>query len=121
MVMLQQIAQTKFYHQACQQDTEITILTQGDVIDPHLEITIMLGTITMTTETGIDLAGPDPIPATTDTGMAVTVNHKEVTLDPITNQHATVCHATETQAHTITNETPHTADPHHAEVFQRLQ
>ena len=38
-------------------------------------------------------------------------------LDPITNPHATVHHATEAQAHTVTNETLHTADPHHAEVF----
>ena len=37
MAMLQWIAQTKFHHQAYQQDTEITILTQEDVIDPHLE------------------------------------------------------------------------------------
>ena len=26
-------------------------------------------------------------------------------------------HATEAQAHTITDETPYTADPHHTEVF----
>ena len=117
MAMLQQIAQTKFYHQAYQQDTEITILTQEDVIDPHLKITIVIGTITMTIKTGIGLAGPDPVPAATDTGETVAVTHKEVTLDPITDPHATVHHATEAQAHTITNETPQTADPHHAEVF----
>ena len=44
------------------------------------------------------------------------MTHKEVTLDPITDPHATAHHATEAQAHIITNETPHTADPHHAEV-----
>ena len=87
------------------------------MIDPHLEITIMIGTITMTIKTGIGLAGPDPVPAATDTGVTVTVTHKEVALDPITDLHATVHHTTETQAHTITNETPHTADPHHAKVF----
>ena len=38
----------------------------------------------------------------------------EVTLDPFTNPHATAHHATEAQAHTITNKTCHTADPHHA-------
>ena len=62
MAMLQWIAQTKFHHQAYQQDTEITILTQEDVIDPHLKITIIIGTIPMTIKTGIGLAGPDPIP-----------------------------------------------------------
>ena len=51
MAMLQQIAQTKFHHQAYQQDTEITILKQDDVIDPHLRITTMIGTITMTIKT----------------------------------------------------------------------
>ena len=117
MAMLQQIAQTKFHHQVYQQDTEITILTQEDVIDPHLEITIMIGTITVTIKTGTGLAGPYPISTATDTGLTVTVTHKEVALDPITNPHAAVHHATEAQAHTITNETPHTADPHHAEVY----
>ena len=117
MAMSQQIAQTKFCHQAYQQDTEITILTQEDVIDPHLKITIMIGTITMTIETGIGLAGPNPIPTTTDTGVTVAVIHEEVTLDPITNLHTAVHHATEAQAHTITDKTPHTADSHHAEVF----
>ena len=41
---------------------------------------------------------------------------KEVTLDPITDPHTTAHHATKAQAHIITNETPHTVDPHHAEV-----
>ena len=53
----------------------------------------------------------------TDTGVTVTVTHEEVTLDPITNPHTAANHATEAQAHTVTDETPHTADPHHAEVF----
>ena len=64
IAMLQWIAQTKFCHQVYQQDTEITILTGDDVIDPHLKITIAIGTITMTIETGTGLAGPDPIPIT---------------------------------------------------------
>ena len=38
----------------------------------------------------------------------------EVTLDPFTNPHTAAHHATEAQAHTITKETCHTADPHHA-------
>ena len=109
-------AQTKFHHQAYQQDTEITILTQEDVIGPHLRITIAIGTITVTIETGIGLANPDPIHIAIDTGVTVTVTDKEVTLDPITDPHAAVHHTTEAQVHTIIDETPHTADPHHAEV-----
>ena len=38
----------------------------------------------------------------------------EVTLDLFTNPHTTAHHATEAQAHTVTNETCHTTDPHHA-------
>ena len=117
MAMLQQIAQTKSHHQTGQQDTEITILTQNNVIDPHLGITIAIGTIPMTIKTGIGLAGPDPIHTATDTGVTVTVTHEEAALDPITNPPTTVHHVTEAQAHTITDETPHTADPYHAEVF----
>ena len=116
LAMLQQIAATKFCHQAYQQDTEITNLTQKDVIDPHLKITIAIGIITMTIETGIGLAGSDPTPATTDTGVTVAVTHTEVALDPITDPHAAAHHATKAQAHIITNKTAHTADPHHAEV-----
>ena len=41
---------------------------------------------------------------------------KEVTLDHITDPHAAAYHATEAQAHTVTDETPHTADPHHTGV-----
>ena len=115
MAMLQWIAPTKSHHQAYQQDTEITTLTQ-DVIDPNLKITIVIGIITMTIETSTGLAGPNPIPITTDIGVTVTVTHEEVTLDPTSNPHATAHHATEAQAHIITDETPHTTDPHHAEV-----
>ena len=112
--MSQQIAQTNSHHQAYQLDTEITILAQDNVIDPHLRITIKIGTITMTIKTGIGLAGPDPIHVAIDTGVTVTVTHKEVTLGPITDPHATAHHVTEAQAHTATEDTPHTADPHHA-------
>ena len=57
MAMLQQIAQTKYHHQAHQQGTEVTIPTQDDVIDPHPTITIEIGTITMITGTDTGLAG----------------------------------------------------------------
>ena len=44
------------------------------------------------------------------------MNLAEVTLDPFTNPYTTAHHATEAQAHTITDETCHTTDPHHAGV-----
>ena len=116
MATLQQTAQTKFHHQALWEDTEITILTQDNMMDPHLKITITIGIITMPIEAGIGLAGPDPVPAATDTGVTVTMTHKEVTLDPIADPHTVAHHAREAQTHIITDETPHTADPHHAEV-----
>ena len=90
------------------------------MIDPPLRITIKIGTITMTIEIGIDLAGQDPIHAVIDTGVAVAVTHEEVTLGPITDPHATAHHITEAQAHTATDETLHTADPHHTEVFPEI-
>ena len=116
MAMLQQIAPTKFHHQAYWQYTEITICTQEDLIDQHLYITIAIDTITMTIEPGTGLAGPDPIPITPDIGATVAVTLEGVALDPITDPHTAAHHATEVQAHIVTNETPHTADPHHAEV-----
>ena len=70
----------------------------------------------MTIETGIGLAGPNPIPTATDTGVTVTVTHEEVTLDPITDPHTAAHHATKAQAHIITNERPHTVDSQHIEV-----
>ena len=117
MAMLQQTAQTKSHHQAYQQDTEITTLMQDNVIDPHLRITIEIGTSIVTFETGIGLAGPDPIHAVTDTEVTVAMTPKEVILGPITDPHATAHHITEAQAHTATKETPHTADPCQTEVF----
>ena len=117
MATPQQIAQTKSHYQAYQQDIEIPTLTQDDMIDPHLKITIKIGTITVTIKTGIGLAGQDPIHAVIVTGVPVEVPHEEVILGPITDPHTAAHHVTEAQAHTATNETPHTADPHHAEVF----
>ena len=55
--MSQQIAQTKSHHQVHVQGTEIPILTQDATIDPHLTMTIKIGTIIMIIETDIDLAG----------------------------------------------------------------
>ena len=70
----------------------------------------------MTIEIGRGSANLSPTPIIPDIGVTATVTLTEVTLDPITNPHATPHHATEAQAHTITNNTLHTADPHHAGV-----
>ena len=48
------------------------------------------------------------------------MTHKGVTPGPITNPHTTAHHTTETQAHTSTNETLHTEDPLHTEVFPEI-
>ena len=82
------------------------------MIDPHLRITIMIGITTMTIKTGTGSADHNPVPITPDLGVTVTVTLEEVTLDHITNPHTAAHHATEAQAHTITDETTHTADPH---------
>ena len=57
MAMLQQIAQTKLHHQVHWQGTEIPVLTKDTMIDPHLTITIKIGTITVIIKTDIGLAG----------------------------------------------------------------
>ena len=77
------------------------------MIDPHLRITIEIGT---------GSADLNPIPIIPDIGVTVTVTLTEVTLDPTTDPPATAHHATEAQAQTITDRTPHKADPHHAGV-----
>ena len=106
MAMLQQIAQTKSYHQAHQQDTEIAILTQDNVINHHLGITIRIDTITVIIGTGIGLAGPDPAHTATDTGVTVTMTQEEVIPGTITDPHIAAHHITEAPAHTATDETP---------------
>ena len=55
--MLQQIAQTQSHHQAHWQGTEITVPMHDDVINPHLIITIEIGTITMIIRKDIGLGG----------------------------------------------------------------
>ena len=117
MAMLQQIAPTKFCPQAYQHNTE-TIAVEN-MIDPHPGITIMIGITTAPIEIGTGSADLDLTPIIPDIGVTVPVTLKEVTLDPFTDPHAAAHHATEAQAHTITDETLHTADPHHAEFLQR--
>ena len=112
MAMLQQTAPTKFHPQAYQQDAETIILV--DMIDPHLRVTITIGITTMTIEIGAGSADLNLTPIILDIGVTVTVTLAEVTLDLSTDPHATVHHATEARAHTITAKTHHTADPHHS-------
>ena len=112
MAMLQQTAPTKFCPQAYQHNAETTTLE--DVKYPHLRVTITIGMTTMTIEIGTGSADLDLASIILDIGVTVTVALIEVTLDPFTDPHATAHHATEAQAHTITDKTCHTADPHHA-------
>ena len=117
MATSQQIAQTKFHHQAHQHGIEVTVPTQDNAIDPPPTITIKIGTITMIIGTDIGLAGRDPIPTVIATGVTVKETHEGVVLGPITNPHTTAHHTTETQVHTATNGTLHTEDLHPTEVF----
>ena len=118
MAMSQQIALTKFHPQAYQNDTETT--TPEDVIDPHLRVTNAIGTTTITIKIGTGSADLDLAPIIIDIGVTVAVTLPEIALDPFTDPHATAHHATEAQAHTITNKTHHTADPHHIGVSSEI-
>ena len=118
MATLQQTAPTKFHPQAYQHNAETTTLE--DVIDPHLGVTIMIGITTMTIKIGTGLADLICTPIILDIGVTVAVTLTEVALDPFTDPHTTAHHATEAQAHTVTNETCHTADPHHAGVSPEI-
>ena len=101
-----------------QHDAETTTLE--DMIDPHLGVTIMIGITTVTIEIGTGSADLDLTPIILDIGVTVTVTLAEVTLDPFTNPHATAHHTTEAQAHTVTNKTCHTTDPHHTGVSPEI-
>ena len=111
MAMSQQIAPIKFHLQAHQQDAETTTLL--DVIDQHLRVIITPGITTITIGIGTGSADLDLTPIILDIGVTAAVTLTGVTLDPFTNPHAAAHHATETQAHTTTAETHHTADHHH--------
>ena len=80
----------------------------------------MIGITTVTIEIGTGSADPNLAPIILDIGVPVAVTLTKVTLDPFTDPHTTAHHATEAQAHTVTNETCHTADPHHAGVSPEI-
>ena len=111
MVMLWQIAQTKYHHQVHPQGTEIPILTQDAVIHVHL---------TMIIRTDIGLTGQDPIPTVIDTEVTVRVIHRGVTPGHITDAHTEAHHTTDTQAHILIDEILHIEDLHHTEVFLHI-
>ena len=71
----------------------------------------------MIIETDIGLTGRDFIPTIIDTGVTVAVTHDGVTPGHITDPHTAALHATHTQAHIVTDKTPHTEEPHHTEVL----
>ena len=100
------------------QDAET--ITLVDMIDPHLGVTITIGITTVTIEIGMGPADFNLTPITLDIGVTVAVTLTEVAVDHFTNPHTTAHHATEAPAHTITAETCHTADPHHAGVFPEI-
>ena len=70
----------------------------------------------MIRETGVCIAGNNPAPTATDTGVTVAMTQEEVVLGLTTAPHAAVHHATEVSAHITTDETPCTVDPHPIEV-----
>ena len=78
------------------------------------------GIIIVTIGIGTDSVDLDPTPITLDIGETVAMILTEVTLGPFTGPHIIAHHATEAQAHTTTNETQHTADPHHIEIFPEM-
>ena len=118
MAMLQWTAPTKFHPQPYQQDAETKTLVA--MIDPYLGVTITIGIITMTIEIGTGPADLNITHITLDIGVTVTVSLTEVALEHFTDPHTAAHHATEAQAHTITAEICHTADPHHAGVFPKI-
>ena len=116
--MSQQIALTKFCLQGYQHDAEIVTLV--DMIGPHLGVTIMIDITTMTIKIGTGSADLDLTPIILDIGLTVMVTLTEVTLDPLTDPHTAAHHTTEAQAHTVTDETCQTIDPHHAGVSPEI-
>ena len=118
IAMLQQIAPTKFCCQAYQHDAETT--TPEDAIDPHLGTAIMIGITTVTIKIGTGSADLNLTPIIPDIGATVAVTLTEAVLDPFTTPHATAYHTTEAQAHTVTDEILHTADPHHTGVSPEI-
>ena len=118
MDTLQQIAPTKSHLQAHQQNTWTP--TPVGVTDQHLGAITTPDITWMTTGIGTDSVDLNLAPITLDIGVTVTVTLTEVTLDPFTGPHTIAHHTTEAQAHTATNKTHHTTDPHHAGISPEM-
>ena len=101
----QLIALTKYHPQACQQDAGTTPLV--GMTDQHLRVIITPGITTMTIGIGTDSVDLDPTHITLDIGVTVAMFLGEVTLDPFTSLCIIAHHATEAQAHTNCQDTPH--------------
>ena len=110
MVMLPQIALTRYLLQAHQHNAGITPLIGITGQHPG---TATPDIPTTTIETGSDSADPDPTRTTPDIEVTVVVIPKEAILDHSINLHTTAPHITEVPACTTTAVTCHTTDPHH--------
>ena len=113
MVMLQQIALTRYLHQACWYNAGITPLV--DVTGQHPG-TATPNVLTMTIETVTDSANPDPTHTTPDIEVTVVVIPAEAILDHFINLHAIAPCITGVPAHTATAVTHHIADLHHEDT-----
>ena len=111
MVRLPQTVQAKYHHQVHLHDTEIIILAQDTVLDPHLAII-----------TGKDtgLTGQDHIPVVTDTEVTARVIHREITPNHMTDVHTEVHITTDTQTLIITDQKHHTGGLHHIEALPHI-
>ena len=116
MVMLQQIALTRYCLQACQHDAGITPLV--DMTGQHPG-TATPDILTTTIETGTDSANPNPTHTTPDIEVTVVVIPAEAILDHFIDLHTVAPHVTGVPAHTATAMTHHITDPHHKRHLSR--
>ena len=113
MVMLQQIALTRYLLQAHQHDTGITPLVGKTDQHPG---TATPDILTATLETGTDSANPNPTHTTPDIEVTVIVIPAEVILYHSIDLHAIAPCITEIPACTATAVTHHTTGPHHEDT-----
>ena len=104
MVMLQQIALTRYLLQACWHDAGITPLV--DVTGQHPG-TATPDILTVTIETGTDSANPNPTHTTPDIEVTVIVIPAEAILDHFINPHATAPHHRSSSTYCYCHDTPH--------------
>ena len=114
MVMLQQIALTRYLLQACWHDAGITPLVDMSGQHPG---TATPDVLTTTIETGTDSADLNPAHTTPDIEVTVIVIPTKAILDHFINPYAAAPHVTEVPAHTATAMTHHIADPHHINIY----